>query len=173
MTGGSAKGTALVLENRMKAALDIAVLARFLIDAHRNTYADKKAAKVPATRLRSFDYRFARGDLAYHDTHFGMRDFIGAEVIYRQDVPIWGMNYYGVILGDDAAEREVYDFLRDALKQECVEIEPARGPRSYRHSSWSYANTIEGQLDDFCGTELIHLGDRLLYRCRYHGGWVS
>src|SRR5260370_31921137 len=126
MTGGSAKGTALVLENRMRAALDIAVLARFLIDAHRNTYADKKAAKVPSTRLRSFDYRFARGDLAYHDTYFGMRDFSGAEVIYRQDVPVLGVNYYRVILGDDAAEREVYDVLRDAVKEEWVGIETAR-----------------------------------------------
>ena len=83
------------------------------------------------------------------------------------------MNYYGIVLADDLAEGEVYDFLREALKQDCVGIEPARGPRSYRRGEWSYANDVDGQLGDFSGTELIHCGDRLVYRCRYHGGWVS
>jgi len=157
----------------MKPAEDIAVLAAFLVDAHRNTYADKAAAKVASTRLRSFDYRFERGHLVYHDTYFGMRDFIGEEIIYSHDVPIWGMNYFGIVLADDIGHAELYDFLRDALKQDCVGIEPARGPRSYGHSGWSYGNAIDGQLDDFSGTELIHRNGRLAYRCRYHGGSVS
>lgn len=157
----------------MNAPVGLAVLARFLVDAHRNTYADKNAAKAPSTRLRSFDYRFERGDLVYHDTYFGMRDYIGEEVIYRQKAPIWGMNYYGIILTATPGEGEVYEFLREALKQECVGIEPARGPRLHRHDRWAYGNSVDGTLDDFGGTEVIHCDDVPVYRCRYHGGWIS
>ena len=157
----------------MNAAVGSAALAEFLVEAHRKTYADKSAAKAPSTRLRSLDYRFERDDLVYHDTYFGMRDYIGEEIIYRRDVPVWGMNYYGIILAKDAGESEVYDFLRDALKQDCTGIEPARGPRLYRHDRWTYSNAVEGTLDDFSGAELIHRGNELVYRCRYHGGWIS
>jgi hypothetical protein len=76
-------------------AVSSAALAEFLVEAHRKTYADKSAAKAPSTRLQSFDYRFGRDDLVYHDTYFGMCDYIGEEIIYRRDVPVWGMNYYG------------------------------------------------------------------------------
>jgi hypothetical protein len=152
---------------------DIAQLARFLVDAHRNTYADKQAAKAPSSRLRSFDYHFERDGLAYHDTYFGLRDYLGEEIVYRSDVPIWGMNYHGIVLADDLGEGDVYDFLREALQQDCIGIEPARGPRSYRRAEWSYTNDVDGKLDEFAGTEVIHVGDRVVYRCRYHGGRVS
>jgi hypothetical protein len=154
-------------------AVSSAALAEFLVEAHRKTYADKSAAKAPSTRLQSFDYRFGRDDLVYHDTYFGMRDYIGEEIIYRREVPVWGMNYYGVILAEDAGESEIYDFLREALKQDCIGIEPARGPRLYRHGRLTYGNSVEGTLDDFSGTELIHRDNELVYRCRYHGGWIS
>jgi hypothetical protein len=157
----------------MNAAVSSAALAAFLVDAHRNTYADKSAVKAPSTRLRSFDYRFERDDFVYHDTYFGRRDSIGEEIIYRRDVPVWGMNYHGIILARDAGESEVYDFLRDALKQDCTGIEPARGPRLYRQDCWTYGNSVEGMLDDFSGIELIYRDDELVYRCRYHGGRIS
>jgi hypothetical protein len=125
----------------MNVAVGSAALAAFLVEAHRNTYADKNAAKTVSTRLRPFDYRFERDDLVYHDTYFGMRDYIGEEIIYRRDVPIWGMNYYGIVLAKDASESEVYDFLREALKQDCTGIEPARGPRLYRNDRWTNGNS--------------------------------
>ena len=40
----------------MKASVSSEALAAFLVAAHRNTYADKGAAKAPSTRLRSLDY---------------------------------------------------------------------------------------------------------------------
>ena len=157
----------------MNAAISSAALAGFLVEAHRKTYADKSAAKAPSTRLQSFDYRFERDGLVYHDTYFGMRDYIGEEIIYRHDVAVWGMNYYGIILAKDAAGSEVYDFLRQALKQDCIGIEPARGPSLYRQGDWTYSNAVDGVLGDFSGIELIHRDDALVYRCRYHGGWIS
>ena len=65
----------------MNAAVSAAAVAEFLVAAHRKTYADKNAAKAPSTRLQSFDYRFERDGLVYHDTYFGMRDYIGEEAV--------------------------------------------------------------------------------------------
>jgi hypothetical protein len=96
------------------------VLATFLVEAHRNTYADKTAAKASSSRLKSSDYCFERSGLVYHDTYFGRRDFVGEEIIYRDDAPVWGMNYYGVVLADDVPAGEVFDFLREALMQDCT-----------------------------------------------------
>lgn len=157
----------------MNAAISSETVARFLLEAHRKTYADKNAAKAPSSRARSVDYRFERDGLVYHDTYFGARDYIGEEIIYRSDTPVWGMNYYGIILAKDAGTSEVYDFLREALKQDCIDIEPARGPRLYRQTRWSYCNALEGMLSDFSGIESIHCDDELVYRGRYHGGWIS
>jgi hypothetical protein len=52
-------------------------------------------------------------------------------------------------------------------------IEPALGPSLYRRDRWAYDNAVDGTLDDFNGTELISCGSELVYRCRYHGGWIS
>ena len=156
----------------MQPLIDPAVLATFLVEAHRNTYADKSAAKAPSSRPKSFDYRFERFGLIYHDTYFGLLDFVGEEIIYREQAPVWGMNYYGVVLAEDVPHGEVYDFLREALMQDCPGIEPARGPQFYNRDSWSYDNAVHGKLDDFSGMEAIRRDGRLVYRCRFHGGWI-
>jgi len=58
-------------------AITLADLGAFLAEAHRQTYANKKALVAPSSRLNSIDYHFEKGDFAYHDTYFGVRDFIG------------------------------------------------------------------------------------------------
>jgi hypothetical protein len=59
--------------------LEQAALARFLQVANKRTYANKDVPQAEASRLRSQDYEFEQGDLTYHDTFFGDRDFIGEE----------------------------------------------------------------------------------------------
>ena len=71
----------------MQTPIDTSELASFLRDANVNTYANKSAAKAGANRLGSEDYHFERGDLIFHDTYFGVRDFIGSEIIYKNRKP--------------------------------------------------------------------------------------
>src|SRR5262245_4078646 len=101
----------------MQTPIDTQDLVNFLSEANVNTYANKAAAKAVASRLGSEDYHYERGDLIFHDTYFGVRDFIGSEVIYKNRKPGWGMNYYGVMLSDQMDEKLLYGFLRDALIQ--------------------------------------------------------
>ncbi len=153
--------------------LDVQEIADFLIVANHATWANKNAAKVSSSRLKSEDYHFEQGNLIYHDTYFGGKDFIGGEIVYKDEMPIWGMNYYGYILSSTADVGTVYGFLRKALMQEFSNLPPVRGPKEFREGEWKYTNTIQGGLDRFTGTEAMYQNDQLVYRADYHGGGIS
>ena len=72
----------------MNNPIDIKELADFLSEANKNTYANKDAPKVAPSRLESEDYHFEKGNLIYHDTYFGGRDFIGEEIVYKNQKPV-------------------------------------------------------------------------------------
>ena len=152
--------------------MNLQTLGDFLNHANKSTYANKDAAKAISTRLGSEDYHFEEGDYVYHDTYFGGSDFIGGEIVYEKQRPVWGMNYYGYVLDNAKTVKEVYDFLRRALMSECGNVIPVRGPRLLEVDEWRYTNEPLGTLDRFVGKENIFFGGTLLYRCDYHGGFV-
>lgn len=153
--------------------IDLKQLADFLEQANKSTYANKDAPKTSPSRLKSEDYHFEKDGLAYHDTYFGSRDFIGEEVAYKDDEPVWGLNYYGFILSETTNEKELYGFLREALMQEYSDIIPVRGPSNYQQGDWEYNNSAEGELDRFTGTEEIYRAGVSVYKCHYHGGFIE
>ncbi len=69
--------------------MDIETLSKFLNEANKATYANKTAPKVTSSRLKSEDYHFEKNGLIYHDTYFGGRDFIGEEIVYDNEKPVW------------------------------------------------------------------------------------
>jgi len=75
-------------------------LSKFLNESNKSTYANAGAPKTKSLRLGSEDYNYKKGDLTYHDTYFGARDFIGEEIVYKKEKPIWGANYFGFILDE-------------------------------------------------------------------------
>ena len=84
-------------------------LIKFLIEAKKQTYANELVKKSSSTRVGSHDYEYSIEDMTYHDTYFGGTRFMGEEVVYqKEDEPIWGMNYYGVIL-DEMLSKEAMD----------------------------------------------------------------
>ncbi|PWB38737.1 MAG: XRE family transcriptional regulator [Parcubacteria group bacterium] len=143
----------------------------FLNIANKCTYA-ANGKKVVSSRLKSDDFEYKRGGWAYHDTYFGEQDFIGEEVVYKNNVPVWGANYYGFILDDAYAPKQVYVFLKKSLMQESDNIIPVRGPKTFKDDGWVYNNYADGELDNFSGKEEILFGNRVVYRCLYHGGFV-
>jgi len=148
-------------------------LTDFLNAANKATYANKDATKSASLRPSSEDYHFEQEDLTYHDTYFGAKDFIGGEIIYKKEIPIWGANYYGYIVSEKTEKSEVYDFLRQALMQEYSGIIPVRGPKEFKNGELKYTNKAEGTLDRFIGVEEIWKGSELLYRCDYRGGFIE
>lgn len=153
--------------------IDPIELADFLEEANKSTYANKEAPKVSSTRPGSDDYHFEKDGLIYHDTYFGARDFIGEEVVYKDGIPVWAMNYYGFIIKPEATTKEVYSILRPALMQTYDDILPVRGPREYKEGESIYRNSVEGSLDRFSGSEEIILKGEKVYNCWYHGGAIE
>ncbi len=153
--------------------IDSKQLEKFLNEANKNSYANKDATKSAPTRLKSEDYHFEKDDLSYHDTYFGSRDFIGEEVVYKKNEPVWGMNYYGYILAQGTDHKELYGFLREALIQEYSDIIPVRGPQNYQKGDWEYTNLSEGELSRFTGFEEIYRAGVLVYKASYHGGFIK
>ena len=153
--------------------IDLKQLAVFLNEANKCTYANKDAPKAASSRLGSEDYHFEKDGLIYHDTYFGGRDFIGEEVVYKNNEPVWGLNYYGYILSETTNEKELYGFLRQALMQEYSDIIPVRGPKNYQNNDWEYNSSADGELDRFTGIEEIYRAGVLVYKCHYHGGFIE
>jgi len=147
-------------------------LKAFLSAANKATYANREAPKSESLRPSSEDYHFEQGDLTYHDTYFGSRDFIGEEVVYKAGKPMWAMNYYGYVLKEEISTGDAYKILRPALMQEYDDILPVRGPREYLEGEYTYRNSVEGILDRFTGVEEILLSNEPVYRCWYHGGVI-
>ncbi|QQS16131.1 MAG: XRE family transcriptional regulator [Candidatus Moraniibacteriota bacterium] len=152
--------------------MNIQNLACFLNEANKETYANKNASKATPTRLASEDYHFEKGNIIYHDTYFGGRDFIGEEIVYESNKPVWGANYFGFILNKNIDEKEVYTFLREALMQKCNDVIPVRGPSSFSKDNNRYTFTVEGNLSSFSGTEEISFNGTIVYRCLLHGGLI-
>ena len=148
-------------------------LALFLDAANKATYANRTMPKAPSSRQNSLDYHFEKDGLVYHDTYFGVRDFIGAEVVYENDKPAWGMNYFGFVLDDTVSEKNVYAFLRTALMQSGDDVIPVRGPRRFDEGDRRYRFAVEGDLANFSGTEEIRFDGTLVYRCLVHGGLIK
>ena len=98
----------------------------FLIRSKKNTYANGNAAKVNSSRLGSKDYEYEETinnkKLCYHDTYFGGEKFIGCEVVYIDDKPIWAMNYNGYSVVENLSEEAMDNALRPALMQVGVDI---------------------------------------------------
>ncbi|MDP2587282.1 MAG: DUF5680 domain-containing protein [bacterium] len=147
-------------------------LADFLHEANKNTYANKDAPKVAPSRLKSKGYHFEKGDLIYYDTYFGGRDFIGGEIVYKNQKPVWGENYFGFILDKNVSEKDVYDFLRMALMQEYDDTIPVRGPSNFSADNKTYTFIANGDLENFSGKEEISFHGKVVYRCFVHGGFI-
>lgn len=148
-------------------------IEQFLSDANKSTYANKDAPKVSPTRLKSEDYQFEKDNLIYHDTYFGGRDFIGGEVIYKNEFPVWGMNYYGYILNKSVNEKDVYDFLRNALMEDYGDVLSVRGPKEFAEGDKKYLNEPIGEIGRFTGKEEIWFDSEVVYRADYHGGFID
>ncbi len=150
-------------------------LLEFLIEAKKQTYANKKVKKQEPSRRGSYDYEYSKGNMVYHDTYFGGINFMGEEVVYEKfDTPIWGMNYYGITL-DESLSDEVYTkVLRPALMQVgSDDLIPVRGPREYTNGEYKYTFDVSGDLNYFEGEEVIYKNNKRVYVLKCHGGVIK
>ncbi len=155
---------------------DLQQLAKFLVEAKKQTYASGDDAKVASGREDSNDYEYTDGSMTYHDTYFGGVKFIGEEVVYSAEKKAsWGMNYRGETLRLDMSEVAMDAVLRPALSMvgEDMEIIPVRGPRRFERDGYVYEFEVEGSLESFSGHETVSKDGEVIYRLSCNGGRIE
>jgi hypothetical protein len=143
----------------------------FLVRAKKSTYAAGDAGMVASSRPESHDLAYQEGEWAYLDTYLGGFAFIGEEAVWRNTVPIWGMNYYGSMMINEIP-LGFSDFLKKCLRFVSAEA-PYRGPGDYQEGRFSYTCSWKGSLDWFRGEEEISFDGQAIYRLFFHGGMIK
>lgn len=139
----------------------------FLLEAGRHTYAGKGAEEKTSSRPGSHDLIYEKDGLKYIDSYVGGERFLGEEVLFQDNIPIWSMNYAGRTLEDSFSG----DFLKEALLLRSVE-KPYRGPDIYSNGNYTYHSNVTGDFTWFQGREEIFYGNVKVYECIFHGGIV-
>lgn len=142
-------------------------LIEFLIRAKIKTYAGKGKEEEPS-RLKSHDLKYIENNLMYYDTYLGGDKFSGTEALWKDNIPIWSMNYVGRVIGNNFSG----DFLKEALKRVPFD-KPFRGPKEYIEGDYKYISNVIGVISWFNGKEEIYYKNELIYECFYHGGLIK
>jgi hypothetical protein len=150
---------------------DINELHNFIVRAKAATYVGDGEQANPC-RLGSHDLRFSDGEWSYHDSYFGGADFIGEEVVYFGEKPVWAMNYYGRILRDDLiTAAEAGQMIKASLARMYKENR-FLGGFEYSENDLTYVDSSKGNLERFQGREFIGRGEETAYELDYHGGLI-
>ncbi len=92
----------------------------------------------------------------------------GEEVVWHNQNPIWSMNYFGRITGDNF----YIEFLKEALFHVSEDM-PYRGPAIYAKGDYHYHCRTEGEFIWYQGYEEIFCVDEKIYECYFHGGAIK
>ena len=151
--------------------IDLNELNSFIVRAKAATYVGDGEQVAPC-RSGSHDLRFIDGEWAYHDSYFGGTDFIGEEVVYFDGKPVWAMNYYGRIVGDDLLTGAQAGQMIKASLSRMYQEGRFLGGFAHTENDLTYMDTSEGSATSFHGREIIRCKQELAYELVYHGGLI-
>lgn len=151
--------------------MDTAELNAIVVAAKAATYVGG-GTKAPSSRPGSHDLSWASGDWRYLDSYFGGTDFLGQEVLWHRDEPVWAMNYYGYIRRPDLIDAvRAGETIKAALSAMYAE------GRFLGGFDWSgphghYVDQSTGNAQHFHGREIILVGGEEAYALDYFGGLI-
>jgi hypothetical protein len=148
-------------------------LNSFIVQAKAATYVGD-GKKIPSCRPGSHDLEFHEGPFSYLDSYFGGTDFLGQEVVYYKDKPVWAMNYYGRILEPELiTAAEAGKVIKESLSK--MYSDEGRFLSGYEHSTsdMQYVDTSQGDASSFTGKEWIVRENARVYELDYHGGLIK
>lgn len=156
----------------METKFSLQQLNEFIVQAKAGTYVGN-GERAESCRPGSHDLKFREGSFSYLDSYFGGTDFIGQEVVYYEDEPVWAMNYYGRILEPEKISApEAGQIIKESLSRMYRE---GRFLGSFEHRTGNdvYTDTSQGSLESFTGLEWITRDNLRVYELRYHGGLIK
>jgi hypothetical protein len=147
-------------------------LEAFIVRAKAATYVGS-GAKSLSHRPASHDLEYHEGAFAYLDSYYGGSDFIGEEVVYYNQQPVWAMNYYGRIIDPShISAAEAGQVIMESLSRM---YQTGRFLGGFEHNTVNgfYTDTSQGDFTSFTGKEWITRDGNLVYELYYHGGLVK
>jgi hypothetical protein len=150
-------------------AVSIEQLNTFIVRAKANSYVGNAKKSLPY-RPASHDIQFHEAPFSYLDSYFGGTDFIGQEVVYLHQQPIWAMNYYGRIIHPQFIDAAQAGQIIKVSLAKLYEQERFLGGFEY---SVNGIDTNEGTVRSFSGKEWIMRQSQQVYELLYHGGLIK
>jgi hypothetical protein len=147
-------------------------LETFIVRAKAATYVGSGTHSL-AHRPASHDLEFNESPYAYLDSYFGGSDFIGEEVVYYNNQPVWAMNYYGRILVPECiSAAETGQIIKESLTHLYQEGRFLGGFK-YITPNGVYHDSNQGNYSSFTGREWIERDGSVIYELHYHGGLIK
>ncbi|MCJ8325125.1 MAG: hypothetical protein HRU29_16130 [Rhizobiales bacterium] len=147
-------------------------LEAFIVAAKAACYVGE-GNHVGPCRLGAHDLRFDDGDWRYLDSYFGGTNFIGQEVVWHNNAPVWAMNYYGYILRPDLINAEKAGNVIKLSLGLLYEQNRFLGGFEHFVGEYLYHDNNEGQVTSFRGVETISRQGIEAYKLEYHGGVIK
>lgn len=152
--------------------MPVTELHDFIVSAKSACYVGDGATAAPS-RTGSHDLVFAAGAFRYRDSYFGGTDFLGQEVVWHEDVPVWAMNYYGYVLRPDLIDAQRAGATIKAALSALYAESRFLGTFDWSGPHGNYADRNDGDATHFRGVETISCGGEIAYRFDYHGGLIK
>jgi hypothetical protein len=147
-------------------------LEAFILEAKSHCYVGHGQKTQRPCRLGSHDLSFTKAGFSYLDSYFGGTDFMGQETVWRDGIPVWGMNYYGKILNDDLMKAETAGRIITSSLQALYTQGRFLGGFKQEVEGYHDNDQSDGTYRRFTGWETIHRDHMLLYQLDYHGGII-
>jgi Domain of unknown function (DUF5680) len=144
----------------------------FVVRAKAATFASGRDGQGDdPSRPESIEHRFEEGRFCYLDSVVGGTHFVGQEIVYLFNEPIWAMNYHGRIIDPAYEPPHVVPVIQAGLS---AVYDEGRflGGSDLDVGEFHYCDVNEGSIDDFSGYETIDVDGQYVYRLRYHGGLI-
>lgn len=146
-------------------------LEDFIVRAKAASYVGDGAFGTPC-RAGSHDVAYQEDGWRYLDSYFGGTDFLGQEVVWREGVPSWAMNYYGRILRPDLLDAATAGAIVKAALSDMYPEGRFLGGFERAVDSAIYVDRSDGGVQSFTGVERILIDGEEAYRLDYHGGSI-
>jgi hypothetical protein len=152
--------------------VEITDLAVFVVRAKSATYVGSGSPGEPS-RPGSHDLVFEADDWLYRDSYFGGTDFLGQEMVWFRDQPVWAQNYYGYILRPDLIDATQAGLTIKAALSAMYQEGRFLGGLDWVGPHGHYQDHSSGDVSHFHGREVILVSGVEAYALDYCGGLIK
>lgn len=115
---------------------------------------------------------YRKGSFLVVDRYTGEELNIGQAITFLHKRPVYGTNYYGILLDNNLNAKTVYTFLKQALLAGANKS-AHRGLDGYKNHYFRYTNKFTEKRSFVEGEEKIFRKNTLVYIQVYHGGIIK